>query len=179
MEHHFDTLYKKHLDKTRVLIINDNEELIEVILKALKIGNKNVDFLTNDKNAFNNDDNDFFILESKSISETQYFHPNIVFIGNQKTNENYSELLRSIMGGGILIYDETNLALSEELDCCENFFRKISYQSTENMQNSITTEFGKVPVDLNTDTIKHIEGAKHLCQHLGLLEEDFYEALMN
>lgn len=174
----FNQHYQNHQDKTRVLIINDNDELTNIILSTSQINGKEIDFLLN--NGENNRNNsDFFILETKEISGAENFNPNIVGIFSANFQVDASHLLKNIKGGGILIYNESDTSLITEIEQCENYFRKIPYQLTDSNKKSINTEIGEIPLNLNANTIEHIEGVKLLCQHLGFLEEDFYEAIVN
>lgn len=174
----FNQYYKDHQDKTRVLIINDNDELTSIILNTAMINGKDLDYVLND-GRINSHDSDFFILETKEIIGAENFQPNIVAIFFSDLQINTSNLLKSIKGGGILIYNTADYQIVAVIEENDNYFRKIPYKLSDSNKNSIDTEIGEIPVNLDSKTIEHIEGAKLLCQHLGFLEEDFYEAVVS
>ena len=72
----------------------------------------------------------------------------------------------------------------ETINEAENYFRRLSFSDAEtkpdNSQILITTEMGEIPLgSSDANLVKNINGIKLLCQQFGIMEEDFYEAMMS
>lgn len=183
-------------NKTRVLITSDESTSIAMILHVLEFHEKNVDFvLKSNLKAFDQktkitDDNDFIIVEDhENPSNVQ---PNIVLISRIKDdvpfseNEilNYQNIIENITSGGILIYPSNDETIEKLAEQSEKYFRKIPYSNppfeTKNGNIVLHTTIGDIPVSLqDKNKVQLIEGARWLCQQLGIMEEDFYEAILN
>ncbi len=149
-------------------------------------------------------ENDFIILEGDeylssaldSRSKFLHYHPNICLISGIawdhinvfKNFENYvdsfRELLQSITSGGILVYNEEDKTLVQLVENAENYFRKIPYKTPDyHLKNGITnleTDLGDVPLQIfGAHNLQNLEGAKNICAQLGILDSDFYEAMMS
>lgn len=169
--------YSQH--KTRVLIYSSHQKVAELTLYVLEFFGKNADYFLENGNA-KKTDNDFVILETSNVQYASDFRPNIALISEEIKDENLSSLLKNITAGGVLIYSEK---IAEVVDPSENYFRRLPFTAVElknlDHQLMITTEMGSIPL-LTTDEnlIKNIHGIQLLCQQFGIMEEDFYEALM-
>lgn len=178
METNTANLYENNKNKTRVLIISQSAEIAPLIIHCLTQNGNEVDYVSSD-GKIQDKGNDFIILEKKEISGSEGFQPNIVLLASEELDASPKALFNNIIGGGILIYSEEDAKLSVTVNECENYFRKIPYRRPEIANDFLKTELGDVPVMLRQDAMKYIEGAKLLCQHLGLMEEDFYEAYLS
>jgi UDP-N-acetylmuramate: L-alanyl-gamma-D-glutamyl-meso-diaminopimelate ligase len=105
-----------------------------------------------------------------------------------KTFDDYIEQFRkfvaSITPGGILVYNEEDAEVVKVVEAAENYFRKIPYKTPEyeiiNGKVHLKTEMGDVPLSVfGAHNLLNLEGARHICQHLGIMDEDFYEAIMS
>lgn len=174
----FNRIYAQNAHKTRVLVFG-NPSISKLLKSILEKHGVNAEFISKE-HPIPNRESDFIILEHSDISESALYKPNLVFIAMENSTENFQELLSNIVGGGILIYNENNDKLSEEVKQCENYFRKIPYTKAFTEGNMLKTEFGDIPLSLSDSSIEyHLEGAKLFCQQFSIMEEDFYEALMN
>ena len=150
------------------------------------------------------DDNDFIILEgdeylSSPIDSRPKFHlyqPNIALLSGIAwdhinvfpTYENYVEQFKifvdAIVMGGNINYNEEDAVVKDVVESSENQIRKIPYQTPEyRVENGVTlleTPDGPMPIEIfGQHNLNNLAGAKWICQHLGVDEEDFYEAIAN
>lgn len=148
------------------------------------------------------EENDFIILEgdeylSSPIDRRPKFHlykPNIALLSGIAwdhinvfpTFDNYVDqfriFIKSIVEGGTLVYNEEDEALKELVESTEHTIRKHPYQTpsyeVEKGQTFLETPEGKMPVEIfGAHNLNNLSGAKWICQHLGVDEDDFYEAI--
>lgn len=148
------------------------------------------------------EENDFIVLEgdeylSSPIDRRPKFHlyqPNIALLSGIAwdhinvfpTYENYEEQFKifvdSIVNGGILVYNEEDEALKKVVEASENPIRKNPYTTpeyeVENGETLLDTPEGLMPVEIfGKHNLSNLAGAKWVCQHMGIDEEDFYEAI--
>ena len=149
-------------------------------------------------------ENDFIILEGDEYLSSPidsrpkflHYHPNIAFISGIswdhinvfKTEEDYVEAFRNfiknITSGGILVYNEEDESVAKLVDEAENYFRIMPYKTpnyeTKNGKTSVETEMGQIPLKIfGKHNLLNLEGARLICNQLGILDEDFYEAMMS
>lgn len=147
-------------------------------------------------------ENDFIVLEgdeylSSPIDRRPKFHlykPNIALLSGIAwdhinvfpTFEEYLEQFRifidSIVKGGILVYNEEDEHLKKLVAESTNTIRKHPYNtpgfSIEDEKTLIETPEGDMPVTIfGKHNLQNLAGAKWICQHMGIDEEDFYEAI--
>lgn len=147
-------------------------------------------------------ENDFMILEgdeylSSPIDRRPKFHlykPNIALLSGIAwdhinvfpTFENYIEQFKifvdSIVKGGSINYNTEDPEVVKVVEASENTIRKIGYQTPEYfIENGITyleTPEGPMPIEVfGKHNLNNLAGAKWICQHLGVDEDDFYEAI--
>ena len=148
------------------------------------------------------DESDFIVLEgdeylSSPIDPRPKFHlykPNIALLSGIAwdhvnvfpTMEDYKKqfeiFIDSIVEGGSLTFNAEDKILSEIVTDSENQIRKMGYNTPdyfiENGQTYINTEEGELPVEVfGAHNLNNLEGAKWICQHMGVDESDFYEAI--
>ncbi|KMQ60302.1 peptidoglycan synthetase [Chryseobacterium angstadtii] len=149
-------------------------------------------------------DNDFMVLEGDEYlsspidlrSKFLLYQPNIALMSGIawdhinvfKTFDDYIEQFRrfvaSITPGGVLVYNEEDAEVVKVVEAAENYFRKIPYKTPEyeisNGKVYLKTEMGDVPLSVfGAHNLLNMEGARHICQTLGIMDEDFYEAIMS
>ena len=148
------------------------------------------------------DDNDFIVLEgdeylSSPIDRRPKFHlykPNIALLSGIAwdhinvfpTYENYLEQFRifvdSIVKGGSITYNIEDEEVKRVVEASENSIRKLPYQTPEyrvlNGQTMLQTPEGPMPIEVfGKHNLNNLAGAKWICQHMGIDEADFYEAI--
>ncbi len=148
------------------------------------------------------EENDFIVLEgdeylSSPIDRRPKFHlyqPNIALLSGIAwdhinvfpTFENYLDQFRkfidSIVKGGILVYNEGDEHLKKLVEETTNTIRKHPYclpaYKVENEMTLLETPEGDMPVEIfGRHNLQNLAGAKWICQHMGIDEEDFYEAI--
>ncbi|MFP7657819.1 UDP-N-acetylmuramate--L-alanine ligase [Chryseobacterium proteolyticum] len=149
-------------------------------------------------------DNDFMVLEGDEYlsspidlrSKFLLYQPNIALLSGIawdhinvfKTFDDYIEQFRkfvaSITPGGVLVYNEEDPEVVKVVDNAENYFRKIPYKTPEyeisNGQVLLKTEMGDIPLSVfGAHNLLNLEGARNICRQLGIMDEDFYEAIMS
>lgn len=147
-------------------------------------------------------ENEFIVLEgdeylSSPIDMRPKFHlykPNIALLSGIAwdhinvfpTFENYIEQFRiftdSLVNGGIMVYNEDDLTVKEVVENSENAIKKYPYTTPDHIiENGITyidTPDGDMPLEIFGDhNLQNLAGAKWICQHMGIDEDDFYEAI--
>ena len=146
--------------------------------------------------------NDFIVLEgdeylSSPIDPRPKFHlykPNIallsgiawdhinVFPTYQEYVEQFRIFIDSIVKGGILVYNEEDKELAKIVEETTNTIRKHPYKTPEyKIEEGITlleTPEGDMPIEVfGKHNLNNLAGAKWICQHMGIDEDDFYEAI--
>jgi len=149
-------------------------------------------------------DNDFMVLEGDEYlsspidlrSKFLLYQPNIALLSGIawdhinvfKTFDDYTEQFRkfvaSITAGGVLVYNEEDAEVVKVVEEAENYFRKIPYRTPAyeivNGKVHLNTEMGDVPLSVfGAHNLLNMEGARHICHTLGIMDEDFYEAIMS
>ncbi|MDA8768787.1 Mur ligase family protein [Winogradskyella sp.] len=148
------------------------------------------------------EDNDFIVLEgdeylSSPIDRRPKFHlykPNIALISGIAwdhinvfpTYDNYvgqfSIFVDSIVRGGSINYNEEDLEVKRVVEASENQIRKLPYQTpdytVEDGETLLETPDGSMPIEVfGAHNLNNLAGAKWICQHMGIDEDDFYEAI--
>ncbi|MFN1217372.1 UDP-N-acetylmuramate--L-alanine ligase [Chryseobacterium kwangjuense] len=149
-------------------------------------------------------DNDFMVLEGDEYlsspidlrSKFLLYQPNIALMSGIawdhinvfKTFDDYIDQFRkfvaSITPGGVLVYNEEDAEVVKVVEAAENYFRKIPYKTPEyeitNGKVYLKSEMGDVPLSVfGSHNLLNMEGARHICQQLGIMDEAFYEAIMS
>ncbi|MFA7446391.1 MAG: Mur ligase family protein, partial [Flavobacteriaceae bacterium] len=146
--------------------------------------------------------NDFIVLEgdeylSSPIDRRPKFHlyiPNIALLSGIAwdhinvfpTYENYLEqfeiFINQITNGGILVYNQEDKDLKTLAENTTNPIRKIPYgtpeYTVENGTTYLATPEGDMPIEVfGKHNLNNLNGAKWICQNMGVDEADFYEAI--
>ncbi|MGB3775366.1 MAG: Mur ligase family protein [Leeuwenhoekiella sp.] len=148
------------------------------------------------------EENDFILLEgdeylSSPIDRRPKFHlykPNIALLSGIAwdhinvfpTYENYVEqfeiFAESIAHGGILVYNEEDPEVKRIAEAAKAPTRKHAYQTPEYTieggKTLLETPEGPMPIAVfGAHNLNNLAGAKWICQHMGVDEDDFYEAI--
>jgi len=148
------------------------------------------------------EDNDFIVLEgdeylSSPIDRRPKFHlykPNIALLSGIAwdhinvfpTYENYVEqfsiFVDSIVNGGSINYNTEDAEVVRIVEASANPIRKIGYNTpdytVENGETLLETPEGALPIEIfGKHNLNNLAGAKWICQHMGIDEDDFYEAI--
>ncbi|MDO5978036.1 UDP-N-acetylmuramate--L-alanine ligase [Flavivirga spongiicola] len=148
------------------------------------------------------EENDFIVLEgdeylSSPIDRRPKFHlykPNIALLSGIAwdhinvfpTYDNYIEqfniFVDSIVNGGSISYNEEDPEVKRVVEASTNTIRKLAYQTpeytVENGQTLLETTEGHLPIEVfGKHNLNNLAGAKWICQHMGIDEDDFYEAI--
>lgn len=175
-------------------VLNYHHKEVDYLVGAQLEGFENMVHLT--------EENDFILLEgdeylSSPINRRPKFHlykPNIALISGIAwdhinvfpTFENYLEQFKifidSIVKGGILVYNEEDEHLKQLVEGTTNTIRKHPYgvpaYAVENEITMLETPEGDMPVEIfGRHNLQNLAGAKWICQHMGIDEDDFYEAI--
>lgn len=146
--------------------------------------------------------NDFMLLEgdeylSSPIDRRPKFHlynPNIALLSGIAwdhinvfpTFENYVEqfeiFVSKITKGGILVYNNEDTTVTQVAESASNPIRKLPYKTptykVENGKTLLKTPEGDMPIEVfGAHNLNNLEGAKWVCQAMGVDEDQFYEAI--
>jgi len=203
-------LFEQSKNKTRVVIGGSHGKttITSMILHVLNYHNKDVDYMVGAQlDGFETmvhltEENEFIVLEgdeylSSPIDRRPKFHlykPNIALLSGIAwdhinvfpTFENYVEQFSiftdSLVNGGMMVYNETDVMVKEVVENSTNSIKKYPYAlPTHFIENGITylqTSEGDLPLEIfGNHNLENLAGAKWICQHMGVDEDDFYEAI--
>ena len=147
-------------------------------------------------------ENEFMVLEgdeylSSPIDRRPKFHlykPNIALLSGIAwdhinvfpTFEGYVDQFRiftdSLTNGGIMVYNDEDAIVKEVVESSTHPIKKYPYSTpTYEIEDGITaidTPDGMMPLEIFGDhNLQNLAGAKWICQHMGIDEDDFYEAI--
>ena len=148
------------------------------------------------------EENEFIVLEgdeylSSPIDMRPKFHlykPNIALLSGIAwdhinvfpTFENYVEQFSiftdSLTNGGIMVYNEEDAILKDVVESSTHPIKKYPYKTPDYfIENGITyleTPEGDLPLEIfGEHNLQNLAGAKWICQHMGIDEDEFYEAI--
>ncbi len=147
-------------------------------------------------------ENEFIILEgdeylSSPIDRRPKFHlykANIALLSGIAwdhinvfpTFDNYVDQFKifidTMVKGGIMIYNEEDAIVKEVVEDATNAIKKYPYQTPEyHIENGtvlLETSEGEIPLEIfGKHNLQNLEGAKSVCLHIGVGEDEFYEAI--
>ncbi|MDA9289502.1 Mur ligase family protein [Polaribacter sp.] len=175
-------------------VLNYHERAVDYMVGAQLDGFETMVHLTAE--------NDFIVLEgdeylSSPIDRRPKFHlykPNIALLSGIAwdhinvfpTFENYVSQFKiftdAMVHGGIMVYNEEDATVKEVVESSENHIQKYPYQTPkhfiDNGATYLETSEGDLPLEVfGTHNLQNLAGAKWICQHMGIDEDDFYEAI--
>ncbi|MDC1533198.1 Mur ligase family protein [Polaribacter sp.] len=175
-------------------VLNYHERAVDYMVGAQLDGFETMVHLTAE--------NDFIVLEgdeylSSPIDRRPKFHlykPNIALLSGIAwdhinvfpTFENYVSQFKiftdAMVHGGIMVYNEEDATVKEVVESSENHIQKYPYQTPKHfIDNGVTyleTSEGDLPLEVfGTHNLQNLAGAKWICQHMCIDEDDFYEAI--
>ena len=91
-------------------------------------------------------------------------------------------LANCLTHGGIMVYNEEDDEVKKVVEESSNAIKKYPYRTPEyTIENGTTfldTSDGKLPLEIfGKHNLQNLAGAKWICQHMGVDEDDFYEAI--
>ena len=175
-------------------VLNYHEREVDYMVGAQLDGFETMVHLTTD--------NEFIVLEgdeylSSPIDMRPKFHlykPNIALLSGIAwdhinvfpTFENYKEQFSiftdSLTNGGSMVYNEEDENVVAVVENSNNHIKKYPYTTPQHfIDNGITyleTTSGDLPLEIfGKHNLQNLAGAKWICQHMGIDEDDFYEAI--
>ncbi|WP_299210380.1 Mur ligase family protein [uncultured Dokdonia sp.] len=148
------------------------------------------------------EENDFIVLEgdeylSSPIDRRPKFHlykPNIALLSGIAwdhinvfpTFENYVEqfqiFVNSMTNGGAMVYNTEDAEVVNVVENATAHIKKYPYETphyeVEEGGTLLDTPEGLMPIEVfGKHNLNNLAGAKWICQHMGVVEEDFYEAI--
>jgi UDP-N-acetylmuramate: L-alanyl-gamma-D-glutamyl-meso-diaminopimelate ligase len=197
-------------NKTRVVIAGSHGKttITAMVLHVLNYHQNSVDYMIGaqlegfENSVFLSENNEFILLEgdeylSSPIDSRPKFHhykPQIALISGIawdhvnvfKTEADYNRqfeiFIDSITAGGVLVYNEADIALRKMVVDSQNTIRKEPYGTLDYTVSSgvtyLETDEGPVPLAIfGRHNLSNLSGAKWLCQLIGIDEDDFYQAI--
>ncbi len=148
------------------------------------------------------EENDFMVMEGDEYLSSALdrrpkillYQPNIALISGIAwdhvnvfpTFENYVHqfelFVDSITPGGALIYNSEDETLVKVVEENQKALKKFPYSTPDfSIDNGVTylsTEEGPVPLEIfGQHNLNNLEGARLICNQLGVMDDDFYEAI--
>ncbi|WP_128330685.1 UDP-N-acetylmuramate--L-alanine ligase [Apibacter sp. HY039] len=149
-------------------------------------------------------DNEFIILEGDEYlsspidrrSKFLLYQPNIALISGiawdhinvfptfDSYKQQFTDFVNSISPGGALIYNQEDQEVVEVVEKSENYLKKFPYHTPEytirDEQVFLQTHEGEVRLSVfGRHNILNLEGARLICNQLGVWDEEFYEAIIS
>jgi UDP-N-acetylmuramate: L-alanyl-gamma-D-glutamyl-meso-diaminopimelate ligase len=175
-------------------VLNYHEKEVDYMVGAQLEGFETMVHLT--------EENDFIVLEgdeylSSPIDMRPKFHlykPNIALISGIAwdhinvfpTFENYKDqfliFTDSMINGGSMVYNIEDENVKEIVESSENHIKKYPYKTPKHFIEDGTTYLetaeGDLPLEIfGKHNLQNLAGAKWVCQHMQVDEDDFYEAI--
>ena len=175
-------------------VLNYHEKEVDYMVGAQLEGFETMVHLT--------EENDFIVLEgdeylSSPIDMRPKFHlykPNIALLSGIAwdhinvfpTFENYTDQFRiftdAMIPGGSMVYNEEDAVVKEVVEASVNQIKKYAYTTPNHfIEDGVTyleTTEGDLPLEIfGKHNLQNLAGAKWICQHMGIDEDDFYEAI--
>lgn len=148
------------------------------------------------------EENDFMVMEGDEYLSSALdrrpkillYQPNIALISGIAwdhvnvfpTFENYIHqfelFVDSITPGGALIYNSEDETLVKVVEENQKALKKFPYSTPDfSIDNGVTylsTEEGPIPLEIfGQHNLNNLEGARLICNQLGVMDDDFYEAI--
>lgn len=146
--------------------------------------------------------NEFVLLEGDEYLSSPidrrpkflHYHPNIALLSGIAWDhvnvfpeyadylKQFDLLLAAIDRGGAVIYNETDEEVKKVVHRTENEVKKFAYglpeYRIEDGKFILETEEGDVPLKIfGRHNVNNLEGARWICNQMGLMDEEFYEAI--
>lgn len=148
------------------------------------------------------EENDFMIFEGDEYPITlkdkrpkfHQYHPNIALLSDMvwkptevfSTFEVYREAFQTfvegIVKGGSITYNDEDAEVKKVVEGSKNTIRKLPYCTPHHRIKDgiplLDTLEGEMPLEIfGTHHLNNLAGARWICQHVGVDETDFYEAI--
>lgn len=188
-------------NKTRVAVLGsvEKENVTKMVLHTMDFHNIPVSYSVENptqKKRFQCSENAEFVLieiDEKLISgdnthsEFLLYKPTVALITgipSENDSEKYETFINGITKGGILIYNEEDTLLKNAVENSENPIRKLGYKTPLYQADGkslflITDEGPLLLKNVECQEVVNVEGAKWICQNMGIDEVDFYEAMVS
>lgn len=164
--------------KTRVLIYCSEESLASLTRSSLELAGKPMNFQGESGELEEVEESDFVLLQTSNADKAKEFTPNIVLLTNVADKSTYGEFLNTVKAGGIVLYPESDHGTTELLGGLPQYFRKIPYPLLDEASDTLSSDLGVIHMQFENGALRaHVEGIRLLLQHLGVMEEEFYESL--
>lgn len=148
------------------------------------------------------EENDFIVLEGDEYLSSpidrrpkfHLYHPNIALVSGIAWDhinvfptfdmyiDQFRIFMNSIVNGGALVYNQEDAEVKKLAELTENPIRKFGYVTpqyrVEDGETLLDTPEGEMPIEIfGAHNLNNLAGAKWICQHMGIDEGDFYEAI--
>lgn len=115
------------------------------------------------------------------ISGIAWDHIN-VFPSFENYVDQFKIFVDTMVKGGMMVYNEEDPEVKKVVEETSNQIKKYPYKtpeySIENGTTLLDTVEGKIPLEIfGKHNLQNLEGARSICFHLGVSEEEFYEAI--
>ncbi|GFR84636.1 UDP-N-acetylmuramate--L-alanine ligase [Elysia marginata] len=205
-------VYERVKEKTRVVIAGSHGKttVASMVLHILKYMSRDEDYLVGahlkgyETMVNLTEIGNYAILEGDEYPSSPidprpkflHYHPNIALITGiawdhvnmfpsfETYVEQFELFTKSIVNGGVLIYNSEDNILKALVEKSSNHIRKIPYSKhPHKIVNDITqieTPIGFAGLEIfGAHNMSNLSATKWICQQIGINEEDFYEAILS
>src|SRR5690554_5567767 len=175
-------------------VMNYNGKEVDYMVGAQLEGFDSMVKITNDSDVMVIEGDEYLSSPIDRRPKFHLYHSNIALLSGIAwdhinvfpTYENYVEqfeiFLNEITPGGAIVYNEEDSEVKRVVEAATNPIKKYPYQtpkySVENGATRLETPEGPMPVEIfGKHNLNNLEGARWICQLMGVDAEDFYEAI--
>ncbi|MEC5393977.1 hypothetical protein [Bergeyella sp. RCAD1439] len=165
---------------TRVWIVEDEARVVGVVQEVLRYFGRGASYEGALGERMQEGDGDFFILSSSDWDRGLALEPNVVFLREVPEGALAEALLRAVADGGIVVYPEGETELLEEAEGMR-FFRREAYPRVALQDGglAVETDWGHLALPSgHRAAMESFWGVVELCRHLGVMPDEFYEAVL-
>lgn len=167
-------------NQTRVLILSDNPYYASLVVENFNRQSRALDYQLLNGESEQNTGCDFFLYANSDPNTLLSYKPTIVLIGTDASAQLTTQQIESITPGGIIIYHSSDSNVEQLLSESKTYLRKIPFDDPTISQGLLETPDGALPIsEINESQKISISAAKELLQHMGIMDEEFYESLLD
>lgn len=166
--------------KTRILVCSKLPAATQLLLYVLDFHGKKYDFFSGSGTIVETG-SDFLIANTSDFENVGLYKPNIILVTKETSESELASILSHISSGGVLIFPHH---LEDTIETTNNYFRKIAFEPIPhrkyNNTHLLSTEIGEIPLQWSDSSlIENLSGINLLCRQFGVMDEDFYEAIID
>jgi len=163
-------------NRTRVVLLGGPQEITFLVKEALEMERPGQSYWTEKHTILG--EGEFLIVQTLDPVLAQSLRPNILFLLQPLSLEQFSAVLEQVTDGGIVVYDKDLNDVVLALGQGTNFYRHIPFDRMAQPVENYSTPIGMVPISESlAPVVPYLQGIEELLRHLGIQSEAFAEVL--